>query len=183
MNWKSRLNTNRQTKGAEISCLTLSRRTKINRIFFGAVLIAWMTMIFTMSAMQAPASGQMSTRIARTAVEAFVPGYSDASADMQSDILFSADHFVRKTAHFTEYMLLGVFAALFFFCYEWSSKSRIFAALLVCMVYAVSDEVHQIFVLGRGPMAGDVFLDWAGSAFGVMMVLTIRGGSFKRNRM
>lgn len=157
----------------ENNCFDRSRRIKMNRILLGAVAVAWMMVIFGMSAMQAPASENLSTNMTKTAVEAFFPEYREAPADIQSEIISGADHLVRKTAHFAEYMLLGLFVTLLFLCYEGSFKSRISAALLICMVYAVSDEVHQIFVSGRGPMAGDVLLDWAGSAFGLMVTLKI----------
>jgi VanZ family protein len=157
----------------ENNCFERSRRAKTNWILLGAVAVVWMMVIFGMSAMQAPASKNLSANMTKTAVEAFVPGYREVPADIQSEIISVADHLVRKTAHFAEYMLLGLFVTLPFLCYKGSFKSGISAALLICMAYAVSDEVHQIFVLGRGPMAGDVFLDWAGSAFGVMVTLKI----------
>ena len=46
-------------------------------------------------------------------------------------------------------------------------------ALLICVLYAVSDEVHQIFVPGRGAEVKDVLIDSAGASVGVLMYLVI----------
>jgi len=35
-------------------------------------------------------------------------------------------------------------------------------ALLICILYAVSDEVHQLFIPGRGGQFKDVIIDSAG---------------------
>jgi len=74
---------------------------------------------------------------------------------------------VRKGAHFTIYMLLGLF---------WLSlvkefrvldiKSIVFVAL-VCLLYAISDEVHQLFVSGRSGQVSDVIIDFLGSGCGI----------------
>ena len=41
--------------------------------------------------------------------------------------------------------------------------------LSMCVLYAISDEVHQFFVPGRGPQAKDVFIDSAGAVVGICM--------------
>ena len=54
-------------------------------------------------------------------------------------------------------------------------------ALIVCVLYAISDEVHQMFVPGRGPGIKDVLIDSAGATVGigvymfVVKMLMIRG--------
>jgi len=42
--------------------------------------------------------------------------------------------------------------------------------LLVCGVYAVSDEFHQSFVPSRTATARDVGIDAAGAVFGVLLI-------------
>lgn len=48
------------------------------------------------------------------------------------------------------------------------SKAFIFS-LMFCILYAVSDEVHQLFVLGRGAQVTDVLIDSAGAFVGIGM--------------
>jgi VanZ family protein len=83
------------------------------------------------------------------------------------------NHFIRKAAHFTVYALLG-------FCLTglYHHQSRIPkapAAIVTAALYAVTDELHQSFVPGRGPMLTDVLLDTGGAALGVLvMALLLR---------
>jgi VanZ family protein len=78
---------------------------------------------------------------------------------------------VRKMAHFTEYAiltLLGYFA--------WSislgqaSLQAVRYALLCSIVFAISDEFHQLFEAGRTSLLTDVLIDCLGAAL-VALVL------------
>jgi len=79
------------------------------------------------------------------------------------------DYLIRKLAHFTEYMILGILV------YMASSKNNIprnntaLWCIIFCALYAISDEVHQAFVPGRGPRVLDVIIDTAGSITGILM--------------
>jgi VanZ family protein len=50
---------------------------------------------------------------------------------------------------------------------------RILIALGVCMLYAASDEVHQIFIPGRGAQVKDVLIDSAGAFVGIGIALAL----------
>src|SRR5690625_1594783 len=80
--------------------------------------------------------------------------------------------FIRKSAHFLAYLTLGFFVmnavqisfrkAIFKLI-----RYRISFALLVCILYAISDEVHQLFIPGRSGEVGDVLIDSAGDFVGI----------------
>jgi len=86
--------------------------------------------------------------------------------------------FVRKTAHFVEYAVLGVLAWRVvqldpaFSLY--SFRKKCWFTLLFCMLYASSDEFHQSFVPTRQPAVPDVLLDTCGAGFGLLATLGIR---------
>jgi VanZ family protein len=42
-----------------------------------------------------------------------------------------------------------------------------------CILYAISDEVHQLFVLGRGAQVVDVLIDSLGAFVGIGMYRVI----------
>jgi len=42
--------------------------------------------------------------------------------------------------------------------------------LIFCFLYAVSDEVHQIFVPGRAFAVGDIIIDTLGAALGIIVI-------------
>jgi len=66
---------------------------------------------------------------------------------------------IRKAAHFTEY---GV---LFWLLVRGPLRGRAAVALAICVVYALLDEGHQMFVPGRTPSLYDVALDSTGAIF------------------
>ena len=78
------------------------------------------------------------------------------------------DHWLRKTAHFTEFGVLGAELILLFFL-NWgmtrqSAANAAFAALLT----AVTDESLQ-YLSARAPEVKDVALDFAGSLTGIAL--------------
>ena len=71
---------------------------------------------------------------------------------------------VRKTAHFSEFMLLGVLAVATLFAHGFGHW--LLLSPLIFAPAAIVDECIQIFVPGRGPAVLDVLLDVAGGTFG-----------------
>lgn len=69
---------------------------------------------------------------------------------------------VRKSAHFTEYTLLGFFAAR---ALKLDKKSPWFS-IAIAAIYATTDEIHQSFVPGRSCELRDILIDTAGATFG-----------------
>ena len=76
------------------------------------------------------------------------------------------DLLLRKLAHAAEFAVLGV---LFLRAVE-----RPVLAFLLASAYAVSDEIHQIFVPGRLGSPLDVLIDVAGVADGIALALRLR---------
>ena len=72
---------------------------------------------------------------------------------------------VRKGAHFTEYLLLGI--SLFLTVRDLVKKECFRFPWVIGAVYAVSDEVHQYFVPGRSCEMRDVVIDACGVLAGV----------------
>ena len=73
---------------------------------------------------------------------------------------------VRKTAHFSEFMLLGALAAATLFAHGFGHW--LLLSPLIFVPAAIVDECIQIFVPGRGPHILDVLLDATGGTFGAI---------------
>lgn len=89
---------------------------------------------------------------------------------------------VRKCAHAFLYGSLGISVAAS--ARESGWKHSPLWAILICFLYAVSDELHQAFVPGRGPLVSDVLLDTLASAAGIGLFWLILGffsGKWKRD--
>ena len=97
--------------------------------------------------------------------------------DFVQDTSFSyAGRLIRKSAHFIAYLILGflVSHAMQNEISNASSWKRWGVSLLLCVVYAISDEFHQIFVPGRGPLVKDVFIDGSGAALGIILYVVAK---------
>jgi len=70
------------------------------------------------------------------------------------------DLVLRKLAHMAEYAVLGLLLA--------RAVRRPSVALILGVLYAVSDEVHQMFVAGRQGSPLDVVVDAVGVTIGVI---------------
>lgn len=93
-------------------------------------------------------------------------------------------HLFRKCGHLTEYAIL---AGLLWRSIRQPEKSRprpwrwdeAGLALALVLVYAASDEIHQIFVANRTALATDVLIDTSGGAVGLLL-LWVAQKIFKR---
>lgn len=101
---------------------------------------------------------------------------SGTVSQVQSDSLLDLLHLpetplasfiIRKMAHFSIYLVLGIAWLLFFSSLGWSRKKACLAALACCIHYAGIDEFHQTFIDGRSGEIRDVLLDGTGSLAGI----------------
>ena len=81
---------------------------------------------------------------------------------------------IRKLAHFTEYFILGILVINMFNRNNISNKYLI--SIILCIIYACTDEVHQFFVPGRSCQVTDVIIDSMGSIMGVYLYKLINKG-------
>ena len=80
---------------------------------------------------------------------------------------------VRKIAHFSIYFILGT--ASFFTFKLFEVKYAGITSLFACFLYACSDELHQLFVDGRGCSFFDVLIDTMGSSVAISLLLFLSG--------
>ena len=144
------------------------------------VLIVTIT-IFLFSAQNGTTSGHLSGGITEKVVEVVEPDY-DSLPEPEQQTLFDAVQFaVRKSAHFSEYALLGFLLRLL--CASYALRRGGLVAWLCGTGYAATDELHQWFVAARSAMWQDVCLDSSGVFAGVLLATGILALiAYKRNR-
>ncbi len=76
------------------------------------------------------------------------------------------DWLIKKGAHFLAYALLAVLA----FRVTREGPRPYFLAFLVAVIYAISDEIHQLFVEGRHGTAVDVAIDSLGALTALLLI-------------
>lgn len=86
------------------------------------------------------------------------------------------DYVIKKTGHVIEY---GLLALAFHFAFRFEPRYR-WAAWLLAILYAATDEFHQSFVPGRHPSLVDVLLfDNIGAAAALWLYSTFMGSNEK----
>ncbi|WP_051910462.1 VanZ family protein [Carnobacterium pleistocenium] len=78
-------------------------------------------------------------------------------------------HFIRKNAHFFIYLILGGLVKYALTSTGIKGVKAIGIGLLICIVYAISDEAHQLLVPGRGGQLSDVVIDSWGAGLGISL--------------
>lgn len=145
-----------------------SVKRRIYRIILWLITIGVMLMMFGFSAQDLTQSGGLSAKISTPLTDwiARLQGGLDAR---NYQLLFKqVDLYVRKTAHFSEYALLGMLLTLLLDAYRLRWR---WVSWLICTAYAATDEIHQLFSEGRTGRWQDVMIDSAGALTGLMIVL------------
>ena len=59
----------------------------------------------------------------------------------------------------------------FFETYKLKELDKLGFSLIIGIIYASSDEIHQCFTPGRGPLLTDVIIDTMGVLLGILLVI------------
>lgn len=76
---------------------------------------------------------------------------------------------IRKTAHFSEYLILFLFEYNVSRFYFTTKKARLYSIIFV-FLYASTDEFHQYFIPGRNMAFKDVLIDTSGGVIGYLIM-------------
>ncbi|MEA5024001.1 hypothetical protein SDC9_15252 [bioreactor metagenome] len=148
------------------------RKEKNSLIFIisWAAVLLWMGIIFYLSAQAAAQSDELSQGIAERLFSAVAKALPGLNMDyIQSNFI------VRKSAHFLTYLVLSVLTMNALRQCSVRGVRQIAIALGICVFYAVSDEVHQLFVPGRSGQIKDVLLDSGGAIVGAALHRLFKG--------
>lgn len=126
------------------------------------VVILWMILIFLFSSQPAEESEEVSLSIGRAISSVVVENYNELSMEEQEEIARKVDFPLRKMAHATEYAILALLL--------WFVTRHCLPAFLITVVYAATDEFHQLFVAGRSARVMDVAIDAAGAVVMLFIV-------------
>lgn len=140
---------------------------------FLLLAILWMGVIFWFSSRNAELSAMDSTRIGRAIADMLAKGFTGWDESAKEAFVLSVDHAVRKTAHFLEYMILGILLSGVFAEYRMRPLRWMKRVWISGTLYAVTDELHQIFTPGRSCQLSDVILDSCGVAAGILLALLV----------
>ena len=129
------------------------------------------------SAQNGDESSELSQGFLRTFILRFTPD------NISEDIVNMMEYIIRKCAHMTEYAVFGILVFYQIKLYRLFEKewNRIVMAVICVMIYASTDEIHQLFVGGRSGRFTDVLIDTAGGFIGIMAAAFIAAGHQGKN--
>lgn len=124
-----------------------------------------------MSTNDGQASSQISGSFIELIIRFFNKNFENLTESEKLIIIEGYQHFVRKAAHFSIFAALGFFSAGFLYTYNSlkNIKTPIISVIFV-LIYAIFDEVHQMFVPMRSGQLTDVLLDTLGGIFGAVLM-------------
>ena len=120
------------------------------------LLIIWMLVIFFFSSQPGNISSNLSNSFVKNIIK-IIP--------LDLDI---CSFIIRKFAHLSEYFILALLMYKIL-DKEKINKKVLLKLWLLCILYAISDEIHQLFVLNRSAKVTDVLIDSLGSFLGLLV--------------
>lgn len=135
------------------------------------LLVLWVAFIFSMSSQNSTTSKNTSGGTIR-AVLSIVPQFENQPEEVQDEVVDNLQYIARKSAHFLGYMMLGILVMSLLLQYD-NLQQKALKSFIICVLYAISDEIHQLFVPGRAGQVKDVMIDSSGAILGIFIVLII----------
>ena len=153
----------------------------IKKILSIILVLVWMGLIFSFSMQNGESSGSMSRTVIVKITET-ITDIKDGTDDMDR-IVDRYQLFVRKGAHFFIYFVLAFLVMNALYIWDVKTKTLIISGI-ICILYAISDELHQYFVAERSGNVIDVMWDSSASLISSYLyykIVMIRGKNEKRN--
>lgn len=119
------------------------------------LVILWMLFIFKMSSYNSTSSNNQSGFIVN--IISNILNFND---------LDTLSFIIRKTAHFTEYFILGLLT----YNMTYNYKKKTYLSIIICILYAISDELHQSLVPGRSCQILDILIDSSASILAIYLL-------------
>jgi len=88
--------------------------------------------------------------------------YLSAQPSLKSGMAWPYDFILRKGAHITEFAIFFMLLLRAFGSHNISPKKALLWAFCLVILYAISDEFHQLLVSGRVGTPSDVVIDSLG---------------------
>ena len=154
------------------------------------ISVLWMCVIFSMSAQPADVSGDLSGTISHLFVQVVNAILGCGWDEMKLlQLATEWDYPIRKLAHMSEF---GILALIYKWTIETNAKSSVLnktktvmdrigmgttsrMALVGTLLYAATDEFHQLFVPGRAGLITDVMIDTLGAGMALLLCYAATG--------
>ena len=126
--------------------------------------------IFGFSNQNSQTSGGTSQKVTE-AITKNVKKIQDLEPKEKEKVIDKIENVIRKIAHYSIYTLLGLLLMGLMSTFKIKEMDKIAVNLIIGVLYASTDEIHQAFVPGRGAQITDVILDSMGVLTGIYITM------------
>ena len=160
------------------------------------IIIIWMMVIFSFSAMSGEESNAKSKEAIKETVNTIGTGNLKESVEVVSEVPTESSEKVtestknkeemskeqlveklntplRKCMHASEYCILSILILNCLQSYKIKKSKSVIIAIVISFIYACTDEFHQLFVIGRTSRFTDVLIDTTGAIIGTVFYIII----------
>ena len=149
------------------------KRQRVLQIALIVLTVGWMAFTFVLSNEGGSQSSSLSDGVTKTVQKTFFKEWDSLPGSEYRDHMAGLHFFIRKAAHFSEFLVLGALIAGLLLSFRMSLLPSAVIAFAAGVLYAGSDEFHQHFVSGRSPSAFDLLIDAAGVLFGIAILYAV----------
>lgn len=153
----------------------MNRKNYINIV----LILIWLFVIFSFSAEDSKKSTKTSDQVIVKTAETIKK--EELTPKEKETLIEKYIVPVRKSAHFFLYFVLGILVYLLAKRVCGLTPASIIFTMIFCIIYACSDEIHQLFVPGRTARLFDVFIDSCGAFLSTSIIYIV--AKIKEKRM
>lgn len=151
---------------------SIKKHRRINwvyRLLSFCPAIVMMGVIYYFSSLNATNSSEESSRVVNAIIWMLKKlSIIDLNSVETAQLAQRLTYPVRKLAHMTEYAVLAM--TLFWGFHNLVTKRCYTISWIVTILYAITDEIHQLYVPGRAGKATDVLIDSIGACIGLICI-------------
>ncbi len=126
--------------------------------------------IFSFSNQNGEKSGALSQNIAKRITKNIK---TMKNSEEEQIVLRKIEKTIRKLAHFSLYTIVGILLMSLMSTYNIRINKKSAISFYIGFFYAVTDEIHQIFIPGRTSSIKDIGIDCLGVLFGILIITII----------
>ena len=144
--------------------MKLRNQDKLHKIISIILLFSWLILIFYFSNQK----GIFSEANSNFVIDLLNSFFKNFNSNIDIKSLEYISFIVRKSAHMFLYLVL--YFLMFYTMYQFNIEKRKVLSLLFCLFYAISDEIHQLFIPNRSFMVIDILIDMMGTSFAYLIL-------------
>ena len=141
----------------------------IIRIILEILLIGTFFIIFGFSNQ----NGEESSGVSRKVTEFIAEKIINVPDNEKQETIENMEGNVRKLAHFSIYTMVGLLLMGIVSTYSVEEMKQIYISIVIGMIYATTDEIHQSFIPDRSAQLTDVMIDTMGVILGILIVMLV----------